>query len=220
MINELQKKLKLKLKNQELLLQAVTHSSFSNENENSPDNEKLEFLGDAVVGLLMANYLYKKGYKDEGELTKKRAQAVCEEALYLYSTHIELSKYLRLGKGLEDSRESMAVNADAFEAVFGAVYLDLGFAAAKNLFYRIVVPNLKEVKTIKDYKSTLQEYMQVDRKNIAYILEKEKGPSHNKLFTVCVKVDGIVFGIGTAKSKKEAEQNAAKEALSKLAKEQ
>lgn len=169
----------------------------------------------------MGHYLYNKGYKKEGEMSKKRAQAVCEEALYKYATHIQLSKYLLLGKGSELSkgRENPAIIADAFEAVFGAVYLDLGFKEAKGLFTRIVIPHLDDVKDIKDYKSTLQEFVQTERKNISYHLISQSGPSHNKTFKVSVKVDNLTLGIGIAKSKKEAEQNAAQKALSILAKE-
>ncbi|NLN51111.1 MAG: ribonuclease III [Acholeplasmataceae bacterium] len=220
-INKLLQTLRIKMKNKDLLLQALTHSSYSNEYENSPHNERLEFLGDAVIGLLMADYLYKKGLEDEGQLSKKRAQAVCEEALYKYATRINLSSKLRLGRGLElaKARENPAIIADAFEALFGAVYLDSGYREVKKLFHRVIVPNLKEIKEIKDFKSTLQEFVQIDRRNVSYHLEAQKGPSHKRIFTVSVKVDGIVMGIGEAKTKKEAEQKAAEVALGKLAKE-
>lgn len=207
--------------NKELLIQALTHSSYTNENENQVDNERLEFLGDAIIGLLMGEYLYNEEISTEGEMSKKRAQAVCEEALSIYAEKIDLPTYLRLSRGTELSggRENKAIIADAFEAVFGAVYLDLGFEAVKELFNRLVVPNLIYVKSIKDYKSTLQELVQTDRRNISYHLENETGPSHNKTFKVSVKMDDITLGIGVAKTKKEAEQRAAREALSKLAKE-
>lgn len=220
-IKELERKLNINFKNKSLLKQALTHSSYSNEVDNSPDNERLEFLGDALIGLLMGHYLYKKGYKKEGDMSKRRAQAVCEEALYKYANYINLSKYLYLGKGSEQSkgRENPAIIADAFEALFGAVYLDLGFNETKNLFNKIVVPYLDELEDIKDYKSTLQEFVQTERKNISYHLISESGPSHNKTFKVGVKVDNLTLGVGVAKTKKEAEQNAAKEALSILAKE-
>lgn len=220
-INTLEKKLNLNFKNKDLLKQALTHSSYSNEFDNSPDNEKLEFLGDAIIGLLMGHYLYDVGYEKEGELSKKRAQAVCEEALHKYATNINLSDYLLLGKGSEQSggRDNPAIIADAFEALFGAVYLDSGFNETKRLFNKIVVPQLDEVKDIKDYKSTLQEFVQTERRNVSYHLEGESGPSHNKTFKVSVKVDNLVLGTGVAKTKKEAEQKAAKNALSILAKE-
>ncbi len=209
------------MRNKDLLKQALTHSSYSNEYENSPNNERLEFLGDAIIGFLMGEYLFKKGISKEGELSKKRAQAVREEALFKYASHIDLGSYLRLGKGslLSKGRENPSIVADAFEALFAAVYLDLGFLAARRLFYRLIVPNLEDVKTIKDYKSTLQEFVQTDRKNISYHMEGEKGPSHDKTFKVSVRVDDIILGVGIAKTKKEAEQKAAQMALAKLAKE-
>lgn len=215
MIDKLQKKLKITMANPNLLEQALTHSSFANENPETRDNERLEFLGDSVIGLLMSTYLYKKGFKDEGELSKKRAQAVCEEALDIYAKQLGLWKYLRIGKGLEatKARKSSTINADAFEALFGAVYLDQGFEKVKELFNRLIEPFLDEVVHIKDYKSALQEYVQTDKKSVLYELVDEKGPSHNKLFTVVVKLDNEVLGIGSAGSKKEAEQKAAKEAL-------
>lgn len=220
-IKDLERVLGVKFNQIELLHQALTHSSYANENESSTHNERLEFLGDAVIGLLMGEYLYNKGIKTEGEMSKKRAQAVCEEALAMYATNINLASYLKLGKGSEQlgSRENPAIIADAFEAVFGAIFLDLGFEATRKLFKKIVIPNLHEVKEIKDYKSTLQEYVQTDRKNITYHLEHQEGPSHDKIFTVSVRMDDIILGIGKAKTKKEAEQKAAEYALSKLAKE-
>lgn len=220
-IKGLERVLGVKFNQIELLHQALTHSSYANENESSTHNERLEFLGDAVIGLLMGEYLYNKGIKTEGEMSKKRAQAVCEEALAMYAASINLASYLKLGKGSEQlgSRENPAIIADAFEAVFGAIFLDLGFEATRKLFKKIVIPNLHEVKEIKDYKSTLQEYVQTDRKNITYHLEHQEGPSHDKVFTVSVRMDDIILGIGKAKTKKEAEQKAAEYALSKLAKE-
>ena len=220
-IKDLERVLGVKFNHIELLHQALTHSSYANENESSTHNERLEFLGDAVIGLLMGEYLYNKGIKTEGEMSKKRAQAVCEEALAMYAASINLASYLKLGKGSEQlgSRENPAIIADAFEAVFGAIFLDLGFEATRKLFKKIVIPNLHEVKEIKDYKSTLQEYVQTDRKNITYHLEHQEGPSHDKVFTVSVRMDDIILGIGKAKTKKEAEQKAAEYALSKLAKE-
>lgn len=220
MLKELENKLKINVKNKDLLLQAVTHSSYANENPDTLDNERLEFLGDAVIDLLMSSYLYKSGYKDEGELSKKRAQTVCEEALNIFATHLNLSKYLRIGKGLEadNSRTSPTINADAFEALFGAVFLDQGFPAVKKMFNLLVVPYLEEVEDIRDYKSALQEIVQMYKKNVHYKLIDEKGPSHNKTFTVVVKLDKRVLGKGIAGSKKEAEQLAAKKALKKVKK--
>ncbi len=212
--------LKVKFQKKQLLEQALTHSSFANEND-CKDNERLEFLGDAVIGLMMADYLYNQHQGDEGEMSKKRAQAVCEEALNVYAKKINLSEYLKLGKGgeISNGRENPSIIADAFEAIFGSLYIDQGYTQTKNLFDRIVIPHLDEVVGIKDYKSTLQELVQTDRRNISYHIDNQTGPSHDRLFTASVRMDDIVYGVGKARSKKEAEQNAAKEALKKLAKE-
>ncbi|MDY0210404.1 MAG: ribonuclease III [Acholeplasma sp.] len=219
-IRDLETLLEVDFKDKELLKQAVTHASYANEHDCS-DNERLEFLGDAVIGLLMGELLFKKGISTEGEMSKKRAQAVCEEALNQYAVTIGLPKFLLLGKGgeLSNGRANPSIIADAFEAVFGAVYLDRGFSETKKLFNRIVIPYLDQVLDIKDYKSTLQELVQTDRRNIAYHLENQSGPSHDRVFSVSVRMDDIILGLGKGKSKKEAEQNAAKQALSRLAKE-
>lgn len=219
-IKTLENILGVEFKDKELLKQAITHSTYANEN-NCPNNERLEFLGDAVIGLLMGELLFKKGIPTEGEMSKKRAQAVCEEALHQYSIQIGLPSFLLLGKGgeLSNGRDNPSIVSDAFEAIFGAVYLEKGFNEAKKLFARIVVPYLDQVLDIKDYKSTLQELVQTDRRNISYYLENQSGPSHDRVFTVSVRMDDIILGLGKGKSKKEAEQNAAKEALSRLAKE-
>lgn len=210
------KQLKIKYNNLELYEQAVTHSSYAYENK-VQKNETLEFLGDAVIELLMSEYLYKKGYEKEGTLTKKRAQAVCEEALVIYATKMGLIKHIKLGKGEEQKGANDAIIADAFEAFFGALFLDLGFKEAKKLFNKLIIPHLSKVWKIKDYKSILQELVQSgDKRNVSYQLINETGPSHDKTFLVAVNLDNnIILGQGTGKSKKEAEQNAAKDALKK-----
>jgi len=210
------KQLKLTHKNIELYELALTHSSYAYENQ-TDKNEKLEFLGDAVIELLMSNYLYRENLEDEGQMTKKRAQAVCEEALVIYASKIKLKKYLKLGKGELAKGANGAMIADAFEALFGAVYLDLGYEAAKELFNRIVIPHLDDVFGIKDYKSTLQEFIQAgDKRVVTYHIFRESGPSHDKLFEAAVKLDtNITLGVGRGKTKKEAEQNAAHDALKK-----
>lgn len=219
-IKQLEQLLEIEFKEPDLLKQALTHASYANEHD-SDDNERLEFLGDAVIGLLMGELLFKKGVPTEGEMSKKRAQAVCEEALNQYAQKINLPQYLLLGKGgeLSNGRENPSIIADAFEAIFGAVFVEKGLNEAKKLFNRIVVPHLNQVLSIKDYKSTLQELVQTDRRNISYHLESQTGPSHDRIFSVSVRMDDIILGTGKGKSKKEAEQNAAKEALSILAKE-
>ena len=218
-IIELEKKLNLEFNDRNILIKAMTHSSYSNEH-NLESNERLEFLGDAVIGFLMGEYLFNQGLKTEGKMTKRRAELVCEEALTLYAKKLNLKSYLILGKGsiqLGD-RNNPSIIADAFEALFGAIYLDQGFHKTKEMFYNLVIPYVKNVR-IKYFKSTLQEFVQTDRKNVSYHLEEEKGQSHDKTFKVSVRMDNIILGVGIAKTKKEAEQKAAEFALSILAKE-
>jgi ribonuclease III len=208
--------LNLLYKDESLYEIALTHSSYAYENH-TEKNEKLEFLGDAVLQLLMSDYLYKEDLENEGQMTKRRAQAVCEEAFVKYASKINLKDYIKLGKGeiVKGANDSMI--ADAFEALFGAAYLDLGFKAVSKLFDKIIVPNLNLVWNIKDYKSTLQEYIQSgDKRNITYHILNETGPSHDKEFEAAVRLDNIItLGVGRGKNKKIAEQNAAKDALKK-----
>ena len=216
MKNNLEDVLGIRFNNKSLLTEALTHSSYGNEH-NTPFNERLEFLGDAVIELLMSQYLYLKQTSSEGKMTKKRAQSVCEEALVKYANKINLSDYILLGHGeeLSNGRHRPTIIADAFEALFGAVYLDQGYFAAYDLFDRLVIPYLDLLDDIKDYKSTLQEYVQSFKNTLTYELIDEMGPAHDKTYTVKVMMDGITLGIGSGKTKKEAEQNAAKEALEK-----
>lgn len=209
-------KLNIKYKDLSLYERALTHASYGNEH-NTDNNERLEFLGDAVLELLMSKYLYMNTNLPEGEMTKKRAQAVREEALVIYSEKINLKDYLKLGKGEESKGANDAMIADCLEALFAAVYLDLGLNAAKQLFELIVVPNLDLAFNIQDYKSILQEIIHSgDKRNISYQIIKETGPSHNKVFEAIVLLDKkIVLGTGIGKTKKEAEQKAAEEALKK-----
>lgn len=213
---ELLKKIKIKPKDISLYESALTHSSFAYEND-CESNERLEFLGDAVLEIFMSEYLYKNQKElAEGIMTKKRAQLVCEEALFQYSNKINLADYLRLGRGEKIKGASQATIADAFEALMGAIYLDLGHKEAKKAFYQLVIPNIDLTSDIKDYKTILQEYVQGDRKTIVYKIINESGPSHDKLFEAAVYLDGtIILGHGVGKTKKEAEQKAAEEALKK-----
>ncbi len=203
-------------KNIELYERALTHSSYANENQ-VEKNETLEFLGDAVIELLMSDFLYQENLKDEGTMTKRRAQAVCEEALVIYANKIQLKDYLRLGRGEQQKGANDAMIADAFEAFFGAIYLDLGFKYAQKMFQKLIVPHLNAMWNIKDYKSILQELIQSGAKrNISYHIVKETGPSHDKFFEAVVKLDQhIILGTGQGKTKKEAEQHAAEDALKK-----
>lgn len=215
-MKELLKKLNIAYKDIGVYDLALTHASYAYENK-VDNNEKLEFLGDAVIELLMSDYLYQENLQNEGTMTKKRAQAVCEEALVKYANEIGLVKFLKIGKGEKIKGPNNSMIADAFEALIGAIYVDSGFKAAYDVFHDIVVPNLYLVWGIKDYKSTLQEYIQSGvKRNISYVVIKEKGPSHNRMFESAVKLDNhITLGVGKGKTKKEAEQNAAKDALKK-----
>lgn len=210
------KSLNIKYKDLNLYKTALTHSSYANEN-GSLDNERLEFLGDAVIELLTSEYLYNDSNDSEGKMTVKRAQAVREEALVMYSHKINLSNYMLLGQGEKSKGANDAMIADALEALFGAVYLELGLLAVRKLFRKIIVPNLNEAFTIKDYKSILQEIIHSGvKRNISYKITDESGPSHNKSFESVVLLDKeIILGSGKGRTKKEAEQEAAKEALRK-----
>ncbi len=216
MKNNLEEILGIKFNDKNLLKEALTHSSYGNEH-NTPYNERLEFLGDAVIELLMSQYLYLNSEISEGRMTKKRAQSVCEEALVKYANKINLSDYILLGHGeeLSNGRKRPAIIADAFEALFGAVYLDQGYFVAYDLFLKLVIPYLDLLEDIKDYKSTLQEYVQSFKNTLTYEQIEESGPAHDKTYKYKVMMDGIILGIGVGKTKKEAEQNAAKEALEK-----
>lgn len=215
--SELEEKLGLKFKHKEVLIEALTHSSYGNEH-NVPFNERLEFLGDAVLELAMSKYLIAKYSTDEGDMTKRRAQAVREEALDIYASHLGLSEYLYLGKGEEATggRKRPAVIADAFEALLGAVFKEFGFDIAYETFSKLVIPYVDEVVSIKDFKTILQELVQADKRTLEYRIVQEEGPAHNKRFTAEVLMDGnLIMGRGIGKTKKDAEQEAAKQALEK-----
>lgn len=218
---ELLDKLNIKPNNIKLYETAFSHTSYSNEHK-VKSYERLEFLGDAVLELLMSNYLYKSNKYNEGEMTKIRAHYVCETANYEYSMKLGLNKYLKLGKGEEENggRNRKTIVSDIFESFLGALYLDQGFSKVQTFFEENIVPIIEnhEVDFFDDYKSALQEFVQTDKKSLEYKLIKEVGPSHNKKFTVDVIIDNIVYGSGTAKSKKAAEQEAAKDALKKAQK--
>lgn len=209
-------KYNIKIDNQELLQMALTHSSYSNENGGT-NYERLEFLGDAVLQLITSEYFYQTLDYQEGELTKIRASFVCEEALAQYSKDVGIDKHIRVGNGqLKDINDTII--ADCFESVLGAIYLDKGFEVAKRYCLGILMPYIKEHHIfLGDYKSRLQELVQTDKKTLEYRLVSESGPAHDKTFVFEVVIDEIVYGKGTGKSKKEAEQAAAHDALSKVA---
>lgn len=221
-MKELYEKLKIEPKDERIYNIAVSHSSYANEHRAKKDYERLEFLGDAVVDLVVADYLYSNHNEDEGEMTKVRASYVCENALYEYSMNLGLPSFIKVGHGeeKEGGKYKKAIVADIFEAIVGAIYLDLGYATARRTVLNIIVPYIENptITFFSDYKSSLQEYVQTKQKSISYQLVKEEGPPHNKIFTIDIVIDNIVYGTGVAGSKKEAEQNAAKEALKKLAK--
>ncbi|PAB58894.1 ribonuclease III [Anaeromicrobium sediminis] len=225
LLNEISKKVSYEFNNIGLLNEALTHSSYANENKkrNIQHNERLEFLGDSVLGIVISDYLYKNlSASQEGELTKIRASIVCEPSLANSSIELAMGKYLMLGKGEEvtGGRERISILADTFEAVIGAIYLDGGLENAK----KFILSNLKntikdaiEGRIFQDYKTHLQEIIQSKGNDkIEYEVIDEKGPDHNKIFYVQVKIGGEVIGKGSGKSKKEAEQKAAKEALKKV----
>jgi ribonuclease-3 len=220
-VSELEQFFGLDFKDKELLQRALTHSSYANEN-NCPSNERLEYIGDAVLDLLMGKYLFEKHPEfREGDLTKKRAKNVCESALVEYAKECNLKKYLLLGKGEEKSggRNRVALQADAFEALIGAVYMDKGLDETYKIFNTVIVPIVEADRqdNFVDYKSYLQELVQSDKRSLEYKIVSEKGPSHAKIFQTRVYMDDILMGEGIGKSKKEAEQNAAEMALKKLA---
>lgn len=222
-LKPLQENLSYKFKDINLLKTALTHSSFANENNMklTDNNERLEFLGDTILNLIVSQYLYKK-YPNypEGELTKIRAKVVCESSLAFAARKIDFGRYLLLGKG-EDAtggRDRDSILADAIEALVGAIYMDSDFETTNQLllenFEADIVYAVAKGALFIDYKTDLQESLQkITRSKIEYKVVKEEGPDHNKIFYIDVLVDNKSVGSGTGRSKKEAEQMAAKDAL-------
>lgn len=198
-----------------LLITALTHSSYSKEN-GGECYERLEYLGDAVLQLIMSDYFYKTSDLSEGEMTKIRAAYVCEEALFAYAEKSGLFPHINLGNGFDKVNQTIA--ADVFEAVVAAIYINAGFSNAKKFVMDAAGDFIKEKKVfMHDHKSYLQELVQTNQKSVTYKLINETGPAHDKNFTVEVIVEDIVYGKGSGKSKKEAEQNAAADAIKKKA---
>ena len=219
-MQELENKLRYTFKNKSLLLNALSHSSYANEVRNgTTSNERLEFLGDSVLSIIVSDYLYfHYSDKPEGELTKLRASLVCEKTLCSFSRELELGKFLRLGKGEDKGggRERVSILADAFEAVLAAIYLDGGMESARKHVLRFVLKELENehIGVFKDYKTALQEIIQRNpEESVSYVLTDEFGPDHDKQFTVEVHLNSNTIGKGMGKSKKQAEQMAAKQAL-------
>lgn len=217
-MEELLNKLNIPYKNIKLYDRALTHTSYANEN-NVESYERLEYLGDAVLELIISEYLYKNTEYEEGKMTKYRSHYVCENANNEYSNRLGLNEYLKLGHGEAErgGKFRKTIGGDIFESFIGAMYLDLGFDEVKQFIYKNIIPIIedKTVDFFDDYKSVLQELVQTDKKSLEYVVIDEQGPAHDKTFTVEVKIDNIVYGIGVAHSKKEAEQIAAHDALLK-----
>ncbi|KYO66781.1 ribonuclease III [Thermovenabulum gondwanense] len=224
-LDELQKILGISFYNLELLNLALVHPSFSYEkrSELEENNQRLEFLGDAVLELVISQWIFEEFPEhSEGELTKIRAFLVCEETLSLISKELSLGDYLILSKGeeLSGGREKISILADTFEAVLGAIYLDQGLEKVRQFViskFKGIINKLKAGNFVADYKTTLQEILQKrSQDRIMYNVVKEEGPDHDKTFYVEVKWKNRVLGRGKGKSKKEAEQRAAKEAIDQL----
>jgi len=218
-MNDLIKKIGYEFKDESLLIRALTHSSYANESRGKNEsNERLEFLGDSVLGFITAEFFFSRE-KDlpEGELTKLRAAAVCEKALSGFANKIGLGEYLLLGKGEINSngKERPSILADAFEALIAAIYLDGGIENAKKFVTQFLEDFSAEYYVINDAKTILQEIVQKNPGELLeYVLVNESGPDHAKCFEVEVRLNANVIGRGKGRSKKQAEQLAAKEALS------
>ena len=223
-LKELQETIGYSFKNERLLSHALTHSSYANEKhwDKSKCNERLEFLGDAVLELLSSEFLFKNyPTKPEGEMTKLRASLVCEPTLAFCAEAISLGDYLFLGKGEDQTggRKRPSVVSDAMEAMIGAIYLDGGLANAKEFVLRFILNDIEHKQLFYDSKTILQEMVQAEFKDsLVYELLKEDGPDHNKSFEVCVKMGGRVIGHGIGRTKKAAEQVAAYHGICELKK--
>ena len=223
MIKDLEKAIGYHFSNITLLQNALAHSSYANERWHNSlmSNERLEFLGDSVLGMVVADYLYRNfPNRPEGELTRMRADMVCETSLAAIADQIGLGNYLLLGHGEEQSggRTRASILADAVESVIAACFLDGGFAAAGDFIRRFVLTDVPVTKLHnEDYKTALQELVQQKKdQTLQYILTGESGPDHNKRFEVQVELNGKVVGKGAGTSKKRAEQEAARDALENL----
>lgn len=224
-IEEFENIIGIKFNNRKYINVALTHSSYANQHNltYNDHNERLEFLGDSILSMIVSEYLFKKySTKHEGKLTRIRAGVVCEGSLAEVSRNLNVNKYLRIGKGeeLSGGRNKDSLLADSCEAIIAAIYLDLGIEKAKefilkNLYKKIDIISTK--KNYNDYKSKLQEYVQKNLLcTIKYVVTKENGPAHDKTFEIDVFLDNKCYGKGQGKSKKEAEQASAYQALKAL----
>lgn len=221
-MNEFENKIGYKFKNIRLLETAITHSSYANEKKKE-SNERLEFLGDSVLSIIVSEYVFQKlPNVDEGQLTKVRASLVCEQSLAEFAKQIAIGDYIMLGKGEEmtGGRNRASILSDAFEAVLAAIYLDSGMDNVRKWLLDLMADEMKNAltgETYNDYKTMLQEALQKGNVGkVTYNTVSEDGPDHDKQFVVEVMVDGVVKNIGKGSSKKEAEQDAAKTALESL----
>ncbi|MBQ6335964.1 MAG: ribonuclease III [Ruminococcus sp.] len=219
-MKELQEAIGYSFHNPELLTEAMTHSSYAHEQHKGMKyNERLEFLGDAVLSIVVSDYIYKHCPElPEGELTKLRASLVCEKSLFDFAKQIDLGSYLRLSNGerRNGGAKRPSIVSDAFEALIAAIYLDGGMEAARKHILRFVIPEIEQHKnhSFKDYKTALQEIIQKNPgEKLEYRLVGSSGPDHDKHFKVEVCLNSNVIGKGGGRSKKEAEQQAAREAL-------
>lgn len=218
-MEQLEEKIGYHFKDRALLKQAITHSSFVNEQKinKGEDYERLEFLGDSVLEMVTSAFLF-EAFPElrEGEMTRKRATIVCGSALAFCAKDIELGKYILLGRGEEATggRENENISADVLEAILGAIFVDGGYECAKGFVHRIVLSDLEHKQLFFDSKTLLQEYVQRESGNVLkYVVLKETGPEHDKDFITEVRLNGKVIGRGSGKTKKAAEQRAAYEAL-------
>ena len=221
-MESLENRLGYRFRNRELLAEALNHSSYANEHRGGlGSNERLEFLGDSVLGFVSAEYLF-QGHPDlpEGDLTRMRAALVCEQSLYEVARELELGSCLKLGRGEEagGGRERQSILADATEAVFAAVYLDGGIEKARELIIRVLLSRGPAAEERRDYKTTLQEVVQRrSGQALTYHMVAQSGPDHNKKFSFEVRLNDQPIGQGEGHSKKEAEQAAARDALENAA---
>lgn len=217
-MSELEEAIGYRFRRRAYLEEALTHSSYVNGKHNS--NERLEFLGDSVLSVVVSKYLFESLDVPEGKLTKIRAKLVCEDSLYEFAKRIDLGARIKLGKGEENTggRDRRSILADAFEALIAAIYLDGGLEEARKFIMRFI-PSIEEIKNghlvFGDYKTVLQEIIQQNpEERIEYEITGERGAAHERVFTANVLLNGQTIGSGSGKSKKEAEQAAAKEAVS------
>ncbi len=219
-MNELEEKIGYEFKDKKLLKIALTHSSYANESGGKLlSYERLEFFGDSVLGFVTSNHIFKNFPElPEGDLTKLRASLVCEKQLCVFSQGLEISKFVKLSRGELHSggKNRPSILADIFEAICAAIYLDSGMEEASKFILKFIIPAIESPvqPDIHDYKTDLQEIVQKNpEETIKYVLINEVGPAHNKRFTIEAKINNNVMGVGTGRSKKDAEQQAARETL-------